>query len=555
MTAQSKLIRRFRLHRLALLLLPLFLFLDTMGYAQTWFPQPWELFTSPGYGYIRYADRLLSMGDINRDGIPDLLINVLDRKDSTLLPHTYGLFGKRPGIIETHRWLDIDGSGTLAKGDVNGDGLMDLVAQRYSESACVFLGHTTGPYIIDTVPAWILRPEPVDERPMTYFGEHIAIGDLNGDGIDDIAIAAPSWVKLGDDGRGKVYIYFGGSKTPTIPDVTGNYPVRNNYFGANGLWIEDVNGDGQKDLIVCNDVPSWSIYAAYGYVDVYLGGPAFTIDPWHPDQRLGPDKIPSLAEAGSFGREVSILDVNSDGINDLAVFDYFNGYFFHGGPGGFHVPADYIMRSPDTTRYIFARRAYKIGDINGDGFDDFAIQAEKSTSGAGLIGQLFLYLGGPEGIVSYPSAVVWSPSGGRMVGDHLARLGDIDGDGFNDFAVDWSNESGPGFMILGGYPWERTTIESFPLPEAPTITMYPNPFIASAMVTFAVDGTDADDLLIYDAFGREIRSISGASRTRDGIVFSWNGRDERGSPVPGGVYYAIAKTKNGFAKGRMVKLE
>ena len=94
--------------------------------AQPWFPQPPRLFDWLSVNSI-HGDHVHSIGDVNRDGIPDVLINVVSWP--WWYYHTRVLFGTRPGILDGYHYLELDGYGTIASGDINGDGLPDLVAQ------------------------------------------------------------------------------------------------------------------------------------------------------------------------------------------------------------------------------------------------------------------------------------------------------------------------------------------------------------------------------------------------------------------------------------------
>jgi hypothetical protein len=524
--------------------------------AQPWFVQPRTLYHSTCSGCSRYGDYLLSMGDLDRDGIPDLLFNLSYRTDQPpdypMYYRTRIAFGKRPGTIDESRWRDVNGWGTLAMGDVNGDGLPDLLAQINVNNVSVMLGCRDCPLTIDTLPAWRMH------SGTAYFGDHIAIGGLNDDGIDDIAVSSPYWYIPSIPGCGKVHIYFGGSKTPTIADIEATYPRYGFVFGLNGLWIGDVNGDGKKDLIVGVDYQNpdhgWDVD---GFVDVYKGGSGFKIDPQHPDQRVGREIIPGPYKDYSMRYNLNILDVNNDGIQDLFLCEYTAGYVYYGGPAGFSRTPDRVLIPPDTNYHLFDYRAYRMGDVNGDGFGDYAVQAVEQSLGWFHLGILFIYLGGPRGMESYPVARAWNPGHGRTFADCVTYLGDMDGDGVGDFAAFFVTDDGstsPGYVIFAGNRlWNRTEGVPPVLSDVRTITMYPNPFDDHAVIVIG-DAAHGDvEVNVFDLLGREIRTLRVLPDASGEARAFWDGRDETGRAVPSGTYHFLVTTREGVVKGRVVR--
>jgi hypothetical protein len=546
----------------ALLQMCFIFFFGEVCLAQPWFMAPYTLYYKTGWGYIRYGDYLLSMGDMDRDGIPDLLFSFCERFNQ---PPNYPLyyrtriaFGKRPGTIDASRWCDVDGYGTLATGDFNGDGLPDLVAQRFDEEVSVMLGCSHCQFAIDTLPAWRMEGNTIE------FGEFIAIGDLNDDGSDDIVVTSPNWFDSTRTEVGKVHVYFGRPGPPPItdhetqiePDLEVTLKRKGWRYGWNGLWIGDVNGDGRKDLIVGVDYPKAQIEDSDGYIDVYYGGPGFKIDPEHPDQRVGREILPPPADPLTMRWNLNLLDVNNDGIQDLFVCKQTAGYVFYGGPGGFHAQPDRVIIPPDTNYFHFWSRVYRMGDVNGDQYDDYAVQINAESFGMWHIANLFIYLGGPKGMDSYPVARAWNPEHGEWFGYSLAYLGDMDGDGIGDFAVDYNTElaSSTGYVIFAGNRlWERTAGVPPSIEDIHMIAAYPNPFDDHTTVVIG-DASHGDaELAIFDLLGREIRKLHAVQDASNELRSYWNGRDEAGETVPAGVYYFLVKTRDGMLKGIVVR--
>jgi len=100
----------------------------------------------------------------------------------------------------------------------------------------------------DTIPDLILT----GESKYGHFGQltkRLSSGDVNADGYDDILISAPDYGLEQNLARGKVYLYYGGETIDTIPDwtVTGSRKLLG--FGSE-ISLCDVNGDGNDDILV-----------------------------------------------------------------------------------------------------------------------------------------------------------------------------------------------------------------------------------------------------------------------------------------------------------------
>ena len=141
-----------------------------------------------------------------------------------------------------------------AFGDANGDGYADLVygAPYYSS------GHTEegriqvqfggqsggiGSSAKDTV-------HSSDETNADFGASVTQVGDVNGDGFDDIAVGAPG-VDGGGTDRGAVYVFYGDATgIEDTPGTTLTSAVNGAEFGASvgGGW--DVDGDGYGDLVI-----------------------------------------------------------------------------------------------------------------------------------------------------------------------------------------------------------------------------------------------------------------------------------------------------------------
>ena len=225
---------------------------------------------------------------------------------------------------------------SVAAGDLNGDGVMDIaVANEGSNNVSILRATGAGRFAAATQFSVGAAPQSV------------VIDDVSGDGKLDLVVA-----NSGD-----------GTLTVRLGTGTGNFgfpstlPVGN---GPRSLAVADLNGDGKRDLVVANGSNSVSVLLG-------TGSGAFAAAVNH-------------AVAGN-PISVAIADFNADGKPDLAVASESNGtvsILLGNGAGGFGAASPIALGSQP--------RGVVSGDLNADGKPDLAIANAGPDSVSILLG-------------------------------------------------------------------------------------------------------------------------------------------------------------------------
>ncbi len=304
----------------------------------------------------------------------------------------------------TEAWI---GPWIASVGDVDGNGITDLVAQGVSTNSG--LGGTTGyelvylgdgGQILATTPLEIL----VDEyRILREWDGNVltAIGDLNGDGIKEIAIHGERFG--GTSFHEGLIVYFlnaSGEITSTgfvdfgLIDGFDAYSER--IIVRNAAPAGDINGDGVPDLAVTT-APLISENKAGSRVWVAFMASDGHVTEWHAINARVPNRLlPDVATAGTPLGITGVGDVDGDGVPDLAIGDSSMIPCF------LATPHQWSPRSGDVTIVL----------MNRDG-------------SVKCVRRLF------------PGLQEDRPAGlfGTRIGNNLRDLGDLDGDGIHELLV------------------------------------------------------------------------------------------------------------------------
>ncbi|MFZ1685549.1 MAG: FlgD immunoglobulin-like domain containing protein [Candidatus Zixiibacteriota bacterium] len=203
-------------------------------------------------------------------------------------------------------------------------------------------------------------------------------------------------------------------------------------------------------------------------------------------------------------------------------------------------------------------RAKPGGDLNGDGYDDLITSYPLESSSFSYVD---IFYGGPS-VDSIPDLRinVWEmPEYLLKFGMGIAGLGDVNGDGVNDFSASGVDAYGHGVVYIFSGNKSGTAVDSddnFGLPSTFSLhPAYPNPFNPSTTISFDLPKRAEVKLIVFDLLGREVRKLVDQEMAAGAHSVKWDGTNEAGKAVASGVYF-FKMTAGEFeksVKGMLVK--
>lgn len=357
----------------------------------------------PGQDFGRGA---ANVGDVNGDGFEDFAVS---SPEMSGLHSQEGLveifYGSKEGLTEVPAWSFYGGSkwvqlhNIFPAGDMNGDGYADFFLgsifpdESLPGEGRIWLFHG-GPEGPAKIPAWTYAGDHAGQ----YCGCWVDVGgDLNGDGIKDLVVCSSS-ARVRGEGQGRVDVFYGSAKGfGAKPDWSGTWEGADHnlqMFGNIAVANGDVNGDGIADLVV----------GAYYAERNFQNEGAVAV--WHGRRSALPQNPDSVRIGGSewliFGSSMSALnDINGDGIDDVLITArYAHPHFRKEGVCGIFLGSKKGLATEPCwsanggeKEAEFGYAARTVGDLNGDGWPDFAVSAPIHRTAKGIVSELRVFYG------------------------------------------------------------------------------------------------------------------------------------------------------------------
>ncbi|MEQ8768006.1 MAG: FG-GAP-like repeat-containing protein [Planctomycetota bacterium] len=372
-----------------------------------------------------------NIGDVDGDGVSDV---------TTSAPSLATTAGASAGAVYVYSsrsgkliWRAVGqpgdqlGLGIEAAGDVNADGVPDVIAGSPGAAKAEVFSGKDGTVI-----------QTFRGKPGALFGRRVSdVGDVDGDGHADVLIGSPQAATSAGAAAGRVGLYSG---------KTGEALVE-----LEGVRAGDQFGSSCAGIV--HEGQAWLVLGAPG-AGTSPGGRTYVYD--------GKGKQRFVIEADATGSQlggmfVSVLgDVDEDGVPDVYASDWANNangptsgrIYVHSGKDGRRL----LTLTGETAGEGFGIGPADAGDVDGDGLADLVVGAWQHSTAAPSGGKVTVFSGKDGTVLETFTCRV----PGETFGFDATGIGDVDGDGAIDYLLTsaWSSisgvQTGRMFILAGG---------------------------------------------------------------------------------------------------------
>lgn len=403
------------------------------------------------------------------------------------------LAGASGFVIQGDAAGDSAGSSIAGAGDVNGDGIADVIVGApggddgglaAGEAYVIYgkLGDDRGRVDLSSLTSadgFVIQGDAIGD----YAGSRVsAAGDVNGDGIDDLILLAP-YASGGGHDAGQAYVVFGQagqnrtridlSSLAATDGFTVQGSILNGFVDATVAGLGDVNGDGFDDVAIGVPADNRGGTAAGGaYVILGKAGAtrtSITLSVWTPLPASDGFVIQGDSAGDQAGASISAAgDVNGDGIDDFIIGAHGDGDGSKTGagravvlfgrtdmPGVIDLSAlsasDGFSIQGALSSHALGSSVAGAGDVNGDGFDDLIVDAPNALTAYVIYGKAngaranidLANLAATDGFAINGS--------GPLAEVRVAGAGDVNADSFADLIVGGTYPYGAGtaYVVFG----------------------------------------------------------------------------------------------------------
>ena len=509
-----------------------------------------------------FGGSVSGLGDINGDGRPDFIVGarLADVSGQVNAGAAYVYSGATGALLYQktgpagQQWGQCVGG----SGDADGDGRADFMVSSIWTSPG---GRTSaGSVFLYSGANGGLLAQFDGQVEYENFGYTLAgLGDINGNGRSDLIVGGPNASPGGRLYAGSGYLFgAGGTVDPCANDLIAPTLAcsANKTAGCGQAIVFDQPAASDN----CDPAPVVSVVSTTKTPGPGPGDTTHTRT-WTARDARGNTSSPcsqsivaSCVQSASHRSQVTPSDATcanfaGETAPDLAEVCYSvkRGKIFSCDPGTFYFYVAVTAPSSSFTVDIVQTRLSNVSPLIAVANRGVKLYDNCTSIGLGSspsLGQARAQFNGATPGKQYVIAVLYSASslGGTPVANSNVRLLQR-----YDFAAQLNGQEIT--RDVGGItpvPCAVTKISSGPngVPEALSVGSYPNPFNATANVSFALPEDGLVHVDVYNVIGQRVRELVNDVRTAGVHTVTWNGMDDQGQEVPSGMYFLSVRTRD-----------